>query len=180
MKGAIFLGFASYIEQEYDLTTWLKAVNKCELGSNAEYLDTELYEDSEFNALVDELVLLTRVTKEELVRNFGRYFFPTLMSIAHTHVEGVDELFDFLRAVDAVIHIEVQKSDPLAYTPTLLYDQPNESVLIMRYVSRRKMCYFAEGLILGAADHFKQKVQISQTQCMCKGDQHCLIRIQQL
>ena len=178
MKGAIFTGFAEFVEKEFGLSTWLTTIDSCELASNGEYLATELYDDTEFVILVDALVKRIGLTREEVYRGFGRYFFPFLMSMVIKSVEKITHLFDFLRAVDSVIHIEVRKSDALAYTPTLLYDQPHENVLIIRYLSHRKMCYFAEGLILGAADHFNQVVTLSQSECLCKGDEHCLIRVE--
>jgi predicted hydrocarbon binding protein len=179
MKGAIFIGFSEYVECKFGLTTWLKVVDGCTLASNGEYLSTELYDDSELTTLVQQTSLLTGIDQENITRNFGHYFFPTLMSIAKQHVTEITTLVDFLVAVDNVIHIEVKKADPLAYTPTLFYDKPSSNVLIMRYISKRKMCHFAEGLILGAADHFNQPVILSQLECMCKGDKHCLIKIEQ-
>lgn len=179
MKGAIFIGFSEYVEENFGLTTWLTTIESCHLASNGEYLSTELYDDSEFNALVAALSDKKNISTEEITRAFGHFFFPTLMSIAKRHVEDITNLVDFLIAVDNVIHIEVKKADPLAYTPTLFYDQPNDDILIIRYVSKRKMCFFAEGLILGAADYFKQPVVLSQLECMCKGDKHCLIKIEQ-
>ncbi len=178
MKGAIFTGFAEYAEQEFGLTAWLKALDNCELSSNGEYLATELYDDSEFNIIIDALSAIVDSDREHLLRGYGEHFFPVLMSLGISLVKDIDNLFDFMRAVDNVIHIEVQKSDPLAYTPTLLYDQPQNNLLVVRYMSHRKMCHFAEGLILGAATHFNQKASISQSKCMCKGDDHCLIRVE--
>lgn len=180
MKGAIFIGFSEFIEQTYGLTTWLKAVENSQLASDGEYISSELYDDSEFNQLANKISLATNTSIEDISRAFGQYFFSTLMSIAQRHVEKIENLVDFLIAVDNVIHIEVKKADPLAYTPALFYDQPSSDVLIIRYISKRKMCHFAEGLILGAADHFKQPVSLSQIECMCKGDKHCLIKIVQL
>ena len=178
MKGAVFTGFSEFAEKEFGLTIWLKIVDSCVLASNGEYVSTELYNDSEFIILADALGEYVGKTREELYREFGHYFFPVLMSMAIKHVEDITDLFDFMRAVDSVIHIEVKKSDPAAYTPTLLYDQPQDDVLMVRYTSSRKMCHFAEGLILGAADYFNQPVTLSQSKCLCKGDAHCLIRIQ--
>lgn len=157
---------------------WVTALDQCELKSNGVYLSTEIYDDNEFETIITKLATLTGSSIESLQRDFGQYFFPQLMSIALKHIEKITNLFEFLIAVDNVIHIEVKKADHLAYTPTLFYDQPKSNVLIMRYVSKRKMCYFAEGLILGAAQHFNQSVSISQTQCLCKGDDHCLIRLE--
>ena len=177
MKGAVFSGFAEFIEQEYGLAAWQQTIEQSELSSNGEYLATELYQDDEFNQLISALEAITGKSNPELQRQFGVFFFPRLYSLVEKQVAHLNSLFDFLRAVDQVIHVEVKKADPMAYTPTLLYDQPQESVLIIRYVSRRRMCFFAEGLILGAAQHFKQTVAITQTECICQGDEHCLIRV---
>lgn len=178
MKGSIFTGFAEFVEKEFGLTVWLQVVDNVDLPSGGEYLTTEIYDDAEFVALAKELSNVVNIPPEELYRRFGFYFFPILMGLAFKHIEHINNLFDFLIAVDNVIHIEVQKADPLAYTPTLLYDQPQDNVLVVRYVSSRKMCHFAEGLILGAAEHFNQPVTLSQSKCLCKGDEHCLIRIE--
>ena len=178
MKGAVFTGFSEFAEKNFGLTNWLKTLDSCSLASNGEYVSTEIYDDSEFVTLTDALGERVGKTREDLYREFGQHFFPVLMSMGLKYVEGITDLFEFMRAVDSVIHIEVQKSDPLAYTPTMLYDQPSEDVLMVRYSSHRKMCHFAEGLILGAAEYFKQPVTLSQTQCLCEGDEHCLIRIQ--
>ena len=178
MKGAIFTGLAEFVEDKCGLKVWLQAIEQSELPSNGEYISTELYDDAELVSLLQSLSRLTGKSIEDLSRDFGRYFFSTLMSLASKYVENITNLFEFLQAVDSVIHIEVQKADPLAYTPTLFYDKPNDNVLIVRYMSNRKMCHFAEGLIYGAADHFNQPVTISQTKCMCEGDNHCLIRIE--
>lgn len=180
MKGAIFIGFSEYVEENFGLTTWLKTIESCDLPSNGEYLSTDLYEDIELTMLVQALAKATSLSSEEITRNFGKFFFSTLMSIAKKHVKDITNLVDFLIAVDSVIHIEVKKSDPLAYTPTLFYDQPSDDVLIIRYISKRKMCHFAEGLILGAAAYFETPVTLSQLECMCKGDKHCLIKITQM
>lgn len=178
MKGAIFTGFAEYVEQDFGLTVWLKTVDSCELASNGEYLATELYDDGEFSLLLEALSTIVGSDRAQLLKGYGKHFFPVLMSLGAPLVKDIDNLFDFMRAVDSVIHIEVQKSDPLAYTPTLLYDQPQDNVLIVRYLSHRKMCHFAEGLILGAAAHFGQSATLSQSKCLCKGDEHCLIRVE--
>ena len=177
MKGAIFIGFSEFVEKKYGLAVWLQTVEACKLNSNGEYLSTDLYDDDEFNALIAKLSQTLNKPESEIKQEFGQQFFSTLMSIAKVHVEDIDNLFDFLIAVDKVIHIEVKKADPLAYTPALFYDAPSQDTLIIRYSSKRKMCHFAEGLILGAADHFKQEITLSQQVCMCKGDKHCLIKV---
>ncbi len=178
MKGAIFVGFSEFVESTYGLTFWLQIIESCSLGSNGEYISTELYDDDEFNVLVKALSQATNKSIEAIKREFGQYIFPSLMSIAKKHIAQINNLVDFLIAVDNLIHIEVQKADPLAYTPKLFCDVPSHDELIIRYVSKRNMCHFAEGLIMGAAGYFDQKVILSQPMCVCKGDKHCLIKVQ--
>ena len=45
----------------------------------------------------------------------------------------------------------------------------------MGYRSPRKMCSFAEGLLLGAADHFAERLTIEQPFCMKRGDPQCVL-----
>jgi predicted hydrocarbon binding protein len=178
MKGSVFNGFEGYIEQEYGLHTWQLVIENTGLKNNGIYLGSETYEDAELFTLLTELSAITSCPANDIQRNFGYFFFKTLFSLTKQYVEGIDNLFDFLKAVDDVIHVEVKKADPSAYTPAFFYDSPQENTLVMRYVSKRGMCFFAEGLILGAAKHFKIEAKISQSKCMHCGDDYCLINIE--
>jgi predicted hydrocarbon binding protein len=48
----------------------------------------------------------------------------------------------------------------------------------MGYVSHRKLCAFAEGLIEGAAEHYNEPVSIAQPTCMLRGDPACALVLQ--
>lgn len=177
MKGSVFQGLSEFIESKFGLDVWQEIIDNNELESEGEYLASDNYSDSELITVITALSKITNLTPEEIQRQFGEVFFDTLMGLVISRVKEIDDLFDFLRAVDTVIHVEVQKSDPMAYLPSLFYDQPNKEILVIRYLSSRKMCYFAEGLILGAAKHFNQEVSIIQNQCMHKGADCCLIQV---
>ena len=47
----------------------------------------------------------------------------------------------------------------------------------MGYRSPRKLCSFAEGLLLGAADHYGEQLTIEQPRCMKRGDDQCVLEI---
>jgi predicted hydrocarbon binding protein len=178
MKGSVFVGFSQFIEENYGLHIWQQLIDECCLKEQGVYLSTEIYEEQDFPILLSKLSKIINKSVMEIERDFGIAFFDTLLTLAKHHIENIDNLFQFLRAVDSVIHIEVKKSDSQAYTPTLLYDQPSENTLIIRYLSKRKMCFFAEGLIAGAANYFNTPVNIVQTECIHCGDQHCLIQVE--
>jgi len=177
MKGSVFNGFESYVEQQYGLHIWQQLIEGTESESNGIYLASDTYNDQDMFSLIS--ILSSKVSKpaSDIQREFGVFFFKTLFSLASHHINHIDTLFAFLRAVDDVIHVEVKKSVASSYTPAFFYDQPAENELVMRYVSKRGMCYFAEGLIIGAAKHFNTPAQISQSKCVHCGDKYCLINI---
>lgn len=177
MKGSVFNGFENYVEQSYGLHVWQRIIDNSTLENNGVFLDSDAYNDQELISIVTELSICVSKSVDDIQREFGEFFFTTLYSLARKHVEHIDNLFEFLRAVDDVIHVEVNKSDSSAYTPAFFYDQPSDNELVMRYVSKRKMCYFAEGLIIGAARQFKTVAKISQSKCIHCGDDYCLINI---
>jgi predicted hydrocarbon binding protein len=70
----------------------------------------------------------------------------------------------------------VRKLYPGADVPEFDFEV-REGVLVMGYRSPRKLCSFAEGLLLGAADHYGEQVTIEQPSCMKRGDDQCVIEI---
>lgn len=177
MKGSVFCGFEQYVDEKFGLHVWPLLIEHAKLENQGIYLASDTYDDQQLFALIENLSSVASITTEEIQRGFGQFFFGTLFSLIKQHVSHIDNLFDFLRAVDDVIHVEVKKSDASAYTPAFFYDQPSQQKLTMRYVSKRGMCYFAEGLILGAAEHFNTQASISQSKCVHCGDDYCLINI---
>ncbi|NMP32089.1 hypothetical protein HII17_10965 [Thalassotalea sp. M1531] len=177
MKGAIFCGYAEFIEQNHGLMTWLEIIDKSELATSSSFIATELYDD---NILVELLTItsdILGVTVSEILTSFGKILFPKLMEAAKHHVDKCDNIFDFLDHVENVIHIEVKKADPLAYTPSLILDKISNNKLLLKYTSHRQVCFLAEGLIYGAANHFNQQVTIEHISCTHQGDKHCLMKV---
>jgi hypothetical protein len=74
-----------------------------------------------------------------------------------------------------VIHPEVRKLFPGADVPNFHFDTPDEHTVELGYVSARKLCSFAEGLVEGAAAHFDETVTMQQTKCMKRGDESCVL-----
>lgn len=177
MKGMVFLGFEQFVIDKYQLASWQTVIDEVNPESQGIYLASDFYPDEELLALITALSSLVSVTPAEILRQFGAFVFPTLYGSIASSLPEQNNLFDFLLSVDSVIHVQVKKSDPQAYTPTMFHDQPDENTLLLRYLSKRQLCHFAEGLILGAAEHYDTKISINQPQCTHLGDKECLIKI---
>ena len=73
--------------------------------------------------------------------------FPEFFTL-HTSVRT------FLLTLNGVIHPEVRKLYPGAQTPHFDFSEEPGGAILMDYHSARTMCPMAEGLTLGAGDHF--------------------------
>ena len=47
--------------------------------------------------------------------------------------------------------------------------------LVIHYDSARRLCLLAEGMILGAADHYGERARVEQVACMHDGADRCLL-----
>lgn len=177
MKGAIFCGYRDYVEQAHGIVTWLEIIDRSELAESSSFIATDLYDDKILVELLTISAELLDTELSELLRSFGVFLFPTLAGAASHHMDACDNVFDFLDHVENVIHIEVKKSDPMAYTPSLILDKVDDQTLLLKYTSHRQVCFLAEGLIYGAANHFNEDVAVEHVSCTHHGDKNCLLKV---
>ena len=90
----------------------------------------------------------------------------------------MSSLKNFLMDIENVIHKDVKRLYPETYLPVIDFeDTGDEHSLVLLYRSKRKLCALAEGLILGASDHFNVKTTINHPVCMHKGSDHCRLEL---
>lgn len=177
MKGIVFNQLQDFVEQQAGLVAWDAAIMACDLPSNGIYVATKNYDDSELQNLVSHFSNELDIAPADLVRAFGQYIFTHLFKIAPEKARAAKDLKAFLLMVHNIIHVEVNKLYKDSNLPDFSYQQ-DDSKLLMAYRSPRKLCYFSEGLILGAAEHFGEKVKVNQNQCMHEGSDHCEIEVE--
>ncbi|WP_372765795.1 heme NO-binding domain-containing protein [Pseudoalteromonas sp.] len=177
MKGAIFNALQEFVEENHGYQLWDEALTNNTLESHGIYTSTKQYQDVELFAIIGYLSEQLEVPIPDLVRTFGEYLFPLLMSLAPDEAQNAPSLRTFLMMVDELIHVEVKKLDKEAQLPEFSYGGDSGDNLTMLYRSPRKLCFLSEGLILGAAKHFKESVSVSQNSCMHQGADCCEIEI---
>lgn len=163
------------VEDKFGLETWdaiLQAAN-----DDGIFLSTESYSDERLDALVVAAQQLSGIPRETLIRTFGEYMFPHFIKDHPMFVTEGMNLKEFLLTVDRVIHVEVHKLHPDAKLPSFSYKDENDSELVMYYTSSRKLCHLAEGLIAGAATHFKTQYTLDHEVCMHDGHDSCELHL---
>jgi len=173
MQGAIFTAFSDMIIEKMGMEQWNELIDKTSPTSNGIYTSGAQYEDSELINMVVALSEKTGIPAEKLVEAFGQYLFDILYKNSPVDVSKIDNLRDFLLAIEDVIHVEVKRLNPDSYLPTFKYEDGPDGELIMYYSSKRQLCHASIGLIFGAAKQFDEVIEISHPQCMHDGAQSC-------
>ena len=177
MQGSIYTTFSEMIIEKMGMSVWNDLLEKVTLESGGVYTNGMQYNDAEIMSLVTALSEMTKVDIPTLVKSFGEYLFIHLYNSSPAKISHIDNLKDFLFAIDNVIHKEVKRVYPKTYLPSFDYSEEENGDLIMFYQSKRKLCHLSEGLISSAAEHFNEKITIMHPQCMHEGAEKCKLII---
>ena len=177
MKGIIFTALNDMVEEEFGLATWNALLDKVNPESKGVYTAGGTYKDRELTSYVMELSKLKKIEPSQLLEGFGAYLFPVLASKYPIFLSEGITFKEFMKNVDKIIHVEVNKLYPEAALPTMSYEEPSPNELVIIYRSPRKLCALAVGLTKGAASHFNVPITIQHPLCMHKGADHCRLEI---
>lgn len=172
MKGIVFNLLEQTVTQTYGEDAWEGIVERS--GLDAAYTSVGSYADDDFAQLVGAASDALAQTEDDLVRWFGSAALPLLAERYPVFFGGHVSTRSFLLTLNDVIHPEVRKLFPGSYAPSFEFDESDPDELRLGYVSHRNLCSFGEGLILGAAAHFGEHVDLSQATCSKRGDEKCV------
>lgn len=169
MKGIVFTEFLDMVESEYGYEIVDKIIELSDLTSRGIYTSVGTYDHGEIVKLLTNLSSEVAVEAQILLKAFGKYLFDTFLSSYPHFFATVDNVLDFLKSIDAHIHVEVLKLYPDATLPSFKYITRDDGALIMTYESERKMAALAEGLIEKAIEHYGEPYRIQSEKIMTDG-----------
>ena len=175
MKGIVFNLLEEVVSREYGEDTWDSLLESAQL--DGAYTSLGSYSDGDLLRLVAAASSALDVPGPEVVRWFGRSALPLLADRYPEFFEPHSSTRSFVLTLNNLIHPEVRKLYPGADVPVFDFDTSSDDVLVLGYASARKMCAFAEGLIEGAAAHYRERALIRQPKCMLRGDEKCILEI---
>ena len=176
MKGIVFNLLEQLVVEEYGDETWEALLDSAEL--DGVYTSLGSYDDADLFKLVGAASQALDTPPDDIVRWFGRNAMPLFAQRYQQLFAEHQESRSFVLALNDIIHPEVRKLYPGAVVPEFGFPASEDGKLVMEYSSPRKLCAFAEGLLLGAGDHFGESVAIEQPCCMHRGDPQCRLEIE--
>lgn len=175
MKGIVFNLLEEIVAREHGEDTWDALLDAA--GVEGTYTSLGNYRDEDLFALVAAASQALGLPADDVVRWYGRNALPLLADRYPGFFEPHRDARSFVLTLNEIIHPEVRKLYPGAETPYFTFDASQPARLVLDYRSSRRLCAFAEGLLIGAGDHFGQAVAVEQSECMNRGDDRCLIAI---
>jgi hypothetical protein len=173
MKGIVFTLLQQVVSAQHGEDVWDDLIEAA--GVEGAYTAVGTYEHQELHALVAAASEALGSTADQVQVWFGRGALPLLAQRYAEVFDGHTSTRSFVLTLNDVIHPEVRKLFPGAYAPSFEYDTSVPDELSLTYVSNRDLCRFAEGLVLGAADHFGDAVEVTHTRCTRDGDGSCTL-----
>lgn len=159
MKGAVFTEFIEFVEETYGFDT-ADVMLEPEDGKNRVYTQAGNYPFEELVELVISVHKTEGVEIGDILYNFGIYLFGKLVRMAPFLIAGSNSTIEAISKVDTYIHIEVKKLYPEAELPKFEVKKLEDDYLEIMYSSDKKLEILAKGLMMGAAKHFNENIEI--------------------
>jgi hypothetical protein len=175
VKGIVFNLLEQLVSSEHGDETWEALLDGT--GLDGAYTSLGSYPDEDLFKLVGAASEALQVPPDDVTRWFGRSAMPLFAERYPQLFSEHRDTRSFVLTLNDIIHPEVRKLYPGAIVPEFDFDTTDSTALGMDYYSPRKLCAFAEGLLLGAGDHYAETVAIEQPRCMHRGDASCRLEI---
>lgn len=173
MKGIIFNLAEEVVSDAYGQDTWDDLLD--DTGLEGSYTSLGSYPDDDLHRLVGAASDSLEVPPADLLRSVGLGAMPLLAQRYPQFFTPHTSARSFVLTLNDIIHPEVRKLYPGADAPEFGFDDTDPATLVLTYESARKLCALAEGFLLGAADHYHERVELHHGQCMHDGAASCVI-----
>ena len=174
MKGVLFNVVEDVVTGALSADAWDDVIDAS--GVSGAYTSLGNYPDAELVNIVGEVATATSQSTSDTLRLSGRLGFQHLARRAPELLAPYDDWRAVLKSLDDNIHPEVLKFYPGAEVPSFTVTDDGADLLVA-YVSARRLCALADGLIVGCGVWFDRELTVSHETCVHDGDEGCTMRV---
>lgn len=179
MHGIIFAELQKYAEARYGPGTWSSLLQEAGLGTKL-YTPFQSYPDEEIAAIVAAASRKTTKTASTILEDFGDFIAPDLIGLYKALVKPEWRTLELLENAEGTIHRVVRASGSGARPPEIKCTRVRENEIVVSYVSQRRLCAVAKGIIRGVAKFYGERISLIDTSCMLRGGAQCTINVRLL
>ncbi|MEP6991056.1 MAG: heme NO-binding domain-containing protein [bacterium] len=175
MHGIIVNQLRQFVVSNHGREVW----NRLRADAGVEMADVpaieRAYDDADVMALVQAAAAASGGDVQALLEQFGEFLAPALLRIYAPVLRPEWRTLDVIEHTEERIHRVVRRQDPEAAPPYLTATRASPDAVVVDYVSPRRLCSVARGIMHGLASHFGERLDIQQPTCMLRGDPACLL-----
>ena len=175
MKGLVFNLLEVAVSRDHGADAWDDLVGAARVRGG--YVSQGDYDEAEFEALVGCAAKVWDLSREDVLRWFGRRAIPVLAELYPDFFAPHDSARAFIGGMNAVVHAELRKRVPGAACPQLGVREGADGRLTVGYRSENRLCALAHGFIEGSAAYWCEAVEIEHPACVACGDESCEFEI---
>ena len=169
MHGLIFASFRDYLLSEHG-----PEVAHGVTAGEPQYTLSEAYPDEQFLALLEHACARTRLSRDELLFEFGVFTAATTFARLYPLLYKMSATArDFLLTVETPIHDVVRVALPDARPPALAVTDLGDDGLEIVYTSPRRICAMLRGLVEGAGRVYDETLEVEELECIHHGASAC-------
>ncbi len=177
MHGTIFFELKKYVETKLGgRAAWDRLLIESDLGARTYEVMAD-YPDSEIIQLTSTASRMTGAPVRSILEDFGEFIAPDLLQMYAGVIQPAWKTLDVIEHTEDQIHSVVRLHNRDAHPPDLKCVRTSENEVIIHYNSKRKMCDVARGIVKGLARYYEEKISISESTCMLKGEPACTIQV---
>jgi hypothetical protein len=175
VHGLIVDEFQRYVEDRSGRPAWAAICDATGLPTVGDI--SRDYADSQFVEAVLVAASQRRMPLADVLFEFGEWVVPPLLKVYGVFVESRWDLFDVLEHTEVSMHRAVRLRDRAATPPTLSVLRVDADEVRIEYRSERRLCALARGIIAGLARHYDTEIELTEPNCMHRGDPACILMV---
>lgn len=174
MHGIIFKSLKDFVVSNHDHETWDAVRREAGLEQRV-YLPIQTYEEGELVSLVRAAADLTDEPIPDLLEAYGEFAAGLFLDTYDNVVREDWDALDLVANTEEGIHEVLRAHNPNLDPPELVCRREDDAQVTILYRSDRRLCFVAKGIVRGVADHYGERVSVTERACMHDGSDHCRI-----
>jgi predicted hydrocarbon binding protein len=177
MKGILFNHLETFTNSTLSPQAWIELCEGLPLQTQERFIANQTYPDSDLYILVEGIAEKAKLSVPNVYKAFGKMSIFQLMEKHSAIISSYKTAKELLKDLNFMHFTKVRDLYTETELPYFIPQTVDSDHFLLRYVSKRKMCFYLEGAIEGAAAFFNEQLSYTQTQCTQQGAKFCEFRI---
>ncbi len=177
MQGVILDELRMYVEQTFGEPTWSQVLQASGRPAGQQYDLDKVYPDEELGLLAVHAAQMTSKPVPEILEGFGEAMVPDMFKYYSILVNPRWSFVDFLLGMEAVLHSVLRLHAPGALPTMVDATRLGPETVRVVYRSPLRACAAVRGVIQGAAAHYRANIDLTEDECVVRGDPACVFTV---